>query len=323
MLPKAELHVHLEGAAPPKLMRRIASRNRMEVPHRLVGDDDRYEWRDFEDFLALYDLAAGVLRTVEDYREIVHDYLVRAAEQGAVYVELTASPDHAARAGLSDAEHVFALGRGIDDARRDTGIEARVILTCVRDSGPERAEEIARWAVANPHPYVTGFGLAGDEAKIGPQAFARAYAIAHDGGLGCTAHAGEWAGAESVRAALELPGLTRIGHGVRAVEDPGLVEELAGRGVVLEVNPTSNVALGVFASYDEHPLRALHEAGVRVTINSDDPPYFGATLTGEYEIAASRFGFSDDELLGCTRTALEAAFVDDDVRARLLDSLVA
>ena len=318
MTAKAELHVHLEGTAPPKLMRRIASRNKLEVPYRLAMDDDRYQWRDFADFLALYDVAAGVIRTVEDYREIVHAYLLEAAEQGAVYVELTASPDHAAAAGLSDAEHVFALGRGIDDARRDCGIEARVILTCVRDSGPERAEAIAAWTVANPHPYVTGFGMAGDESRIGPGAFGRAFAIAHDGGLGCTVHAGESAGPESVRAALTLPGVTRIGHGVRAIEDPALVEELAQRQIVLEVCPTSNVALGVFGAYDEHPLRALHDAGVRVTINSDDPPYFGATLAGEYEIAAARFGFSDDELAACTRTAIEAAFVDDATRERLL-----
>jgi adenosine deaminase len=318
---KAELHVHLEGTASPKLMRRIASRNKLEVPYRLVGDDERYDWKDFTDFLALYDTAVGVLRTVEDYREIVHEYLLRAADDGALYVELTASPDHAAKAGLSDAEHVFALGRGIDDARRDAGIEARVVMTCVRDSGPERAEEIARWLVANPHPVVTGFGLAGDEAAHPPAAFARAFAIAAEGGLGCTAHAGEWAGPESVRAALELPGVTRIDHGVRAIEDPALVEDLAARGIVLAVAVTSNVALGVYPSYAEHPLRALHDAGVRVTLNSDDPPYWGTTLAREYALAAERFGFTDAELEDCTRTALEAAFVDDATRERLLEAV--
>jgi adenosine deaminase len=321
MIPKAELHVHLEGAAPPALMRRIARRNGLDIPLELVGDDDRYAWKDFLHFLELYDKAVGLIRTVEDYREIVYEYLVSCADQGAIYVELTASPDHAAQAGLSDAEHVFALGRGIDDARLDTGIEARVIMTCVRQYGVERAEEVARRTIATPHPYVTGFGMAGDEAGFPPEPFARAFAIAHDGGLGCTAHAGEWGGPESVRGALALPGITRIGHGVRAIEDPALVAELAERGTVLEVSPTSNVVLGVFPDYEHHPLRALHDAGVRVTLGSDDPPYWGSSIGGEYEVARRRFGFTDAELLEVTRTAIDAAFAPEDLRSGLRDRL--
>lgn len=318
MLPKAELHVHLEGTATPALMRRIARRNRLDVPPEIIGDDDRYAWRDFRHFLALYDTAVGLLKTTDDYRDIVYEYLVRCADEGAVYVELTASPDHAATAGLSDAEHVFALARGIDDARMDTGIEARVLMTCVRNYGVQRAEAVAQRTVATPHPYVVGFGMAGDEAAHPPAGFERAFAIARDGGLGCTAHAGEWAGPESVRGALALPGITRIGHGVRAVEDPALVAELAERGTVLEVCPTSNLALGGYPDVEHHPLRNLHDAGVRVTLNSDDPPYWGATLGGEYELAARRFGFDDDELRAVTRTAIEASFAQDELKRSLL-----
>jgi adenosine deaminase len=321
VIPKAELHVHLEGAAPPALMRRIARRNGLDVPPELIGADDRYAWRDFLHFLELYDQAVGLLRTVEDYRDLVYEYLVACAGQGAIYVELTASPDHAAHAGLTDEQHVEALARGIDDARDATGIEARVIMTCVRQFGTERAEEVARRALATPHPYVVGFGIAGDEAHFPPEPFAGAFAIAHEGGLGCTAHAGEWAGPESIRGALGLPGVTRIGHGVRAVEDPALVAELAERGTVLEVCPTSNVVLGVFADYAHHPLRALHDAGVRVTLGSDDPPYWGASIGGEYEVAQERLGFSADELLAITRTAVDAAFAPDGVRSGLRDRL--
>ena len=318
MIPKAELHVHLEGAAPPALMRRIARRNGLPIPPELIGDDDRYAWTGFLHFLDLYDLAVGLLRTVEDYRDLVYEYLVHCAEQGAVYVELTASPDHAAQSGLSDAEHVFALARGIDDARLDTGIEARVLMTCVRNYGVAQAEEVARRTVAVPHPYVVGFGIAGDEAGFPPEAFAGAFRIAHEAGLGCTAHAGEWAGPESIRGALALPGVTRIGHGVRAVEDPGLVAELADRGTVLEVCPTSNVVLGVFASFAAHPLRRLHDAGVRVTLGSDDPPYWGASIGGEYAVAAREFGFTDDELRAVTRTAVDASFAEDAAKSALL-----
>ncbi len=318
MTAKAELHVHLEATATPALMRRIARRNKLDVPPGIIGDGDRYAWRDFLHFLELFDETVGLLKTAEDYREIVHEYLLRCHDEGAVYVELTASPDHAALAGLSDAEHVFALARGIDDARNDTGIEARVIMTCVRNFGVEAAEKVAERTLANPHPYVVGFGIAGDEAGYPPEPFDRAFAIASEGGLGCTAHAGEWGGPESVRAALALPGVTRIGHGVRAIEDPSLVAELAERGTVLEVCPTSNLVLGVFGDWASHPLRALFDAGVRVTLGSDDPPWWGATIGGEYAVARKRFGFSEEELAVITRTALEASFAEDELKSSLL-----
>jgi adenosine deaminase len=318
MTPKAELHVHLEGAAPPALMRRIARRNGLDIPPELIGDGDRYAWTGFLHFLELYDLSVGLLRTGEDYRDLVYEYLMSCAAQGAVYVELIASPDHAAHAGLSDAEHVFALGRGIDDARLDAGIEARVLMTAVRNYGVERAEEVARRTVATPHAYVVGFGLAGDEAGHPPEPFRRAFAIAAEAGLGCSVHAGEWAGPERIRGALALPGVTRLGHGVRAIEDPALVAELAERGTVLEVCPTSNVVLGVFAGFEAHPLRRLYDAGVRITLGSDDPPYWGASIGGEYEVARRRFGFSEEELRGVTRTAIEAAFAEPALKDDLL-----
>ena len=141
--------------------------------------------------------------------------------------------------------------------------------------------------------------------------------IAHDAGLGITCHAGEWAGPESVRGALTLP-ITRIGHGVRAIEEPELVAELAERGIVLEVCPTSNVVLGAYADYGAHPFRALRDAGVRVTLGSDDPPYWQATIGGEYAVARREWGLTDAELRAITRTAVEAAFVDEATRTSLL-----
>lgn len=320
MLPKAELHVHLEGTAPPALVRRIAARNRVALPDALFRGPDRFAWTGFLDFLAAYDRAASVIRTGEDYRDITFAYLASCAAQGAVYVELTASPDHAAAVGLSDAEHYGGIAQGIDDARREHGIEARVLAVAVRDFGAERAEGIALRVAAERPPYVVGFGLAGDEAGHPPGPFARAFAIAVEAGLGCTVHAGEHAGPESVREALALP-VTRIAHGVRAAEDPGLVAELAAREVVLECCPTSNVATGVYPDYDAHPLPALRAAGVRVTLGSDDPPWFGATLGGEYAVAAERLGFDETALLAVTRTALEASFAEAHLRHRLLEGL--
>ncbi len=313
---KAELHVHLEGTAPPELVRRIAVRNGLALPDRLLGTDGRFRYTDFLDFLRTYDMAASVMRTGEDYRDITYEYLCSCASGGAIYVELTASPDHAALVGLSDEEHLGGIAQGIDDARRDTGIEGRILISAVRNFGVEQALRVARHAAEHPHPYVVGFSMAGDEAGFPAGDFAEVFAIAAGAGLGCTIHAGEWAGADSVRAALSLP-ITRIAHGVRAIEDLELVSELAARGIVLECCPTSNVVLGVYPSYEAHPLPQLRDAGVRVTLGSDDPPYFGATIEGEYEVCSVRMGFSDVELLDITRTAIDAAFCDESLRATL------
>ena len=317
MIPKAELHVHLEGTAPPHLVRRIAERNGLRVPDGVFAAPDRFAWRDFLDFLQTYDMAASVIRRADDYRDVTYEYLTACAADGAIYVELIASPDHAALVGLSDAEHLEGIAAGIDAARAEHGIEARILLTCIRNFGVESAVRIASHAAERPHPYVVGFQMAGDEAGYPPGPFAEAYAIAAAAGLGCSVHAGEWAGAESVRAALDLP-VTRIGHGVRAIEDPALVAELAERGIVLECCPTSNVVLGVFESYEAHPLPALRDAGVRVTLASDDPPYFGASVGGEYAVAHDRFGWDEAELIDVTRTAIEASFAEPELRAALL-----
>ena len=315
MIAKAELHVHLEGTAPPALIRRIAQRNGLAVPSGLFRDDDTFAYDGFLDFLDTYDRVASVIRTGEDYRDITYEYLRDCAQQGAIYVELTASPDHAALVGLSDSEHLGGIAQGIDDARAH-GIEGRILISAVRNFGVEQALRVARHAAERPHPYVVGFSMAGDEQNFPAHLFAEPYAIASEAGLGCTMHAGEWAGPDSVRAALELP-ITRVSHGVRAIEDLALVRELAQRGVVLECCPTSNVVLGVYPSYEEHPLSRLAAEGVRLTLGSDDPPYFGASIGGEYDIAHERLGFDEDHLKAITATAIDAAFCDEGLRADL------
>jgi adenosine deaminase len=320
VVPKAELHVHLEGTAPPDLIRRIAERNGLEVPEGTFATPDRFAYRDFLDFLDTYDKAASVIRTVDDYRDITYEYLVKCAGEGAIYVELTASPDHARLVGLTDEQHIEGIARGIDDARRDTGIEGRILISCVRNFGVEPALRVARYAADRPHPYVVGFSMAGDEENYPPAAYAEAFHIAAEAGLGCTVHAGEWAGPVSVRGGLELP-VSRIAHGVRSIEDPQLVEELAARGTFLECCPTSNVTLGIYPTYEEHPLPTLLAAGVRVTLGSDDPPYFGASIGGEYEVCAERFGFGEETLRGITKTAIEAAFCDETLKERLIQKM--
>jgi adenosine deaminase len=309
--------VHLEGTAPPDLIRRLAERNGMPVPEGVFDTPERFRYTDFLDFLDTYDLAASVIRTGADYRDVTYEYLAACANDGAVYVELTCSPDHAALVGLSDEEHIDGIARGIDEARRDHGIEGRILVSAVRNFGVEQALRVARYAAERPHPYIVGFSMAGDEENYPAGDYAEVFEIAAGAGLGCTVHAGEWAGAHSVWAALELP-VTRIGHGVRAIEDPRLVEVLAERGIVLECCPTSNVVLNAFPSYEEHPLPRLREAGVRITLGSDDPPYFGASIGGEYRVCAERFGWDEAHLRAVTRTALEAAFCEDTLKMGLI-----
>jgi adenosine deaminase len=320
MIPKAEIHVHLEGTTPPDLVRRLGERNGISLPPDLFHEDGTFHWRDFIHFLEVYDAASSVIRTSEDYRDVTYEYLAACAAEGAVYVEVMSSPDHAAEAGMTYRDHLEGITAGITDAKRDHGIEGRLIVTCVRHFGVERAMEIARQVVANPSDVTVGFGMGGDEANWPPGQFAEAFNYVAASGLPCTVHAGEWAGPDRIREALETLPVQRLGHGVRAIEDPDLVKDIVARGVTLEVCPGSNVATGMYKSLNDHPIRALMAAGVDVTLNSDDPPYFATTVGAEYDNAESVIGLSPDQLRGITKAAITASFADDATKARLLAS---
>lgn len=315
MVAKAELHCHIEGAASPALVRAQAGKYAEDVSG--IIDDDSYVWRDFTSFLHAYDLASMLFRNEEDYALLAETYLTDLAGQGAIYSEFFISTDHAVNAGLTPEAYVAGLAEGILRAREKTGIEARMIATGLRHEGPAGVERAARWIAAHPHRLVTGFGMAGDERMHAPADFVKAFDIARDAGLDITVHAGELVGPESVRGALDHLKPARIGHGVRAIEDPALVERLAAEGVVLEVCPGSNIALSVYSSFAEHPFPKLRAAGVRVTLSSDDPPFFHTSLAREYDIATTEFGMDDDALLETTRLSIEAAFVGPETRARL------
>jgi adenosine deaminase len=316
---KAELHCHIEGAAAPDLVLRQARKYGEDVSAFIR--DGAFVWHDFTSFLAAYDFAAGLFRTEEDYALLAEHYLTSLARDGAIYSEIFTSPDHAARTGLSPAAYTEALGHGIMRANAKTGIEGRMIVTGVRHVGVEAIERAARFAARCGHPLVTGFGLAGDERIGDVEDYVRAFEIAREAGLGITIHAGELLGWESVEAALDHIRPARIGHGVRAIENPDLVRRIAAEGVVLECCPGSNVALGVFDSLADHPFAALKAAGCKVTLNSDDPPFFHTSLKHEYGLAADHFGMDAKALADITRTAIDAAFVDKKTTAALLARL--
>lgn len=316
---KAELHCHIEGAASPELVIRQAEKYGKD-PSPFIRDGS-FVWHDFTSFLAAYDFSADLFRSEDDYALLADHYLTSLARDGAIYSEVFTSPDHAIRAGLSPQAYTDALGEGMLRAKAKTGIEGRMIVTGVRHVGVDAIEQAARFAAKCDHPLVTGFGVAGDERTGDFEDYVRAFEIAREAGLGITIHAGELMGWESVAAALDHIRPSRIGHGVRAIENADLVRRIADEGIVLECCPGSNIALSVFPDFASHPFPAFKEAGCKVTLNSDDPPYFWTSLKREYDIAREHFGMDDKALAAVTKTAIEAAFVDRKTRSDLLSRL--
>jgi adenosine deaminase len=315
-LKKAELHLHMEAGASVELV--LAQAHKYATDMSPFIQNGAYVWHDFTTFLGCYDAAAALFKSEEDFALLAETYLSDLSKDGAIYSELFVSPDHGESAGLGALDYLNGIGEGMKRAREKTGIESRMVVIGVRHLGPERVEAAAKLAATRPHPLVTGFNMAGEERFGRVADYVRAFDIARDAGLGITIHAGELAGAESVRDAIDLVRPDRIGHGVRAVEDLDLVRRIADLGTVLEVCPGSNIALKVFPDYQSHPLKLFHEMGVKVTLNSDDPPFFHTSLANEYRIARDMMGFSDEDLDGMTRTAIMAAFADDATKARLL-----
>ncbi len=320
-LKKAELHCHIEGAAPTPLTLAQARKYNVDADHFIR--DGGYVWEDFTSFIAAYDLVADLFRTPEDYAHLAEAYLMELAGYGTIYAELFVSPDHGEAVGISADAYLEGIAAGMMAARDKGAIESRMVIIGERHLGPEnvlrRATETAK--MLHRHPLVTGFNMAGEERMNRVADYARAFDIARDAGLGLTIHAGELVGPQSVIDALDLVRPSRIGHGVRAIEDPDLVKRLADLGTVLEVCPGSNIALKVYPDYESHPLKRFLEAGVRVTLNSDDPPFFHTTLAMEYERAETVFGLSHEVINAMTRTAIEAAFVDEATRTALLARL--
>ncbi|SLN48558.1 Aminodeoxyfutalosine deaminase [Roseivivax jejudonensis] len=316
-LPKVELHLHLEGAAPPAFVRGLAAEKRVDLG-RIFRADGGYAFEGFGPFLSVYEAATSVIDGPEDYARLVRAVLETAAAADVVYCETFVSPDFCGGGDVAAwREHVAAMREAADAAERDLGVTMRGVVTCVRHFGPDRARRAARCAAETAGDWITGFGMGGDEAAGEQKDFAWAFDCAREAGLGLTTHAGEWRGPDEVRAALDHLRVSRIGHGVRAAEDPALLERLAEDGVVLEVCPGSNVALGVAPRLDAHPIATLRDAGVKVTVSTDDPPFFHTDMRAEYIGLARAFGWDAGDFDALARTALDAAFCDADTRARV------
>lgn len=321
MVVKAELHCHIEGAASTALVAAQAQKYGVNIEGLINGAD--FVWHDFTSFLGAFDKAAALFRTEEDYALLSQTYFESIAADGAIYGEIFISTNHAQSCGLDPKLYIEGLAEGMRRAKANTGIETRMIATGLRHMGPEGVDEAVRYLIANPHPLITGWGMAGEERMHHPKDFVRSFDMARDAGLGITVHAGELVGWQSVADALDYLKPTRIGHGVRAIENPDLVKRLVDEQIVLECCPGSNISLKVFPDFASHSFLKLRAAGIPVTLNSDDPPYFATSLKREYdEIGAVHFGLSGAELLAITRTAINAAYVDEETRSALLAKLV-
>ena len=323
VLPKIELHLHLEGAAPPAFIRGLAREKNMDIAG-IFDADGNYAFTDFWAFLKVYEAATETLKTPEDYQRLTMAVLEESAASGVVYSETFLSPDFCGGRDLvAWREYLHAIEEAAVQAERDMGITLRGIVTCIRHFGPDKARETARCAAETAGDWLVGFGIAGDEKAGKPKDFTYAFDVAREAGLRLTAHAGEWGGPDSVRDALSALKVERIGHGVRAIEDLALVDELAERGIVLEVCPGSNVALGLYKDLRAHPIAELHRRGVNVTISTDDPPFFHTTMAKEYDRLNAAFDWDEGVFQDIARTSLDAAFCDADTRAQILKRLEA
>lgn len=321
-LPKVELHLHLEGAAPASFIRGLAAEKREDISG-IFGPDGGYAWRDFPHFLKVYEAAASVLRSPRDYHRLLLAVAEESAASGVVYSEIFVSPDLCGGDAAGFADYLAAIEEAAQEAEAQFGVTFRAIATAIRHLGPERAKRAGLAAAESAGGFLTGFGIAGDETVLEPADFAWGFGCAREAGLRLTAHAGEWRGPDGIRDTLRALAPERIGHGVRAIEDLALVDELAEKGVVLEVCPLSNIALGLYPQMRRHPISELDRRGVKVTVSTDDPPFFHSTMAREYDELHRAFDWDEGQFRKLAAQALDAAFCDADTKKLVAKKLEA
>jgi aminodeoxyfutalosine deaminase len=321
-LPKVELHVHLEGSMRPAVLLELARRNGIELPAQDEAGLKRwFRFTDFEHFVKVYLACSRALRSPEDFQLLALDFLTEQAYQNVVYTEVHFTISTHLANGVNGGEVLAALAEAIVEGERRHGVTLRLIPDIVRNVGVEAADRTLEWALAGQKlGVVPALGLSGSERLYPNEPYREHFAAAQREGLRRVAHAGEHAGPESIRSVLEVCAAERIGHGVRAVEDPALVEELRAAQVPLEVCPTSNVCLTVTPDLASHPFDRLYRSGLALSVNSDDPAFFNTNLTLEYLRLHQTFGYSAAELAGFSLAALRQSFLPESERAALEES---
>ncbi len=322
-MPKVELHVHLEGSIRPQTVLQLARQNGVPLPHDTVeGLADWYRFRDFRHFVEVYVAVSKCIRKPEDIEFIAWEFLEGQHAQNILHSEVTYTASTIeTHCGIPWDEQIDALERAMERARKELGVTMLLVIDIVRGDSPERAAQVADMALSGKGRGVGALGLAGPESVGEAAPYKASFERARAGGLEVIPHAGETLGPESIWEAIELTNARRIGHGVRCLEDPTLVEEILNRGIVLEVSPTSNVCVGGVPTFEQHPLPRLVEAGITVTLNSDDPPMFSTSLTDEYAKCSAAFGWDSGFLQGLAKTAAEHSMLSGREKADLLARL--
>jgi aminodeoxyfutalosine deaminase len=321
-LPKAELHVHHVGSASPRIVSELAMRHPGTVPSDPDALTEFFAFRDFAHFIEVYLAVVDLIRTPEDVRLLTYEVARELAEgQQVRYAELTCTPFTSVAVGVPIEGYTEAIEDARVAAERDLGIVLRWIYDIPGESGIPAADDTLQYALHHAPDGLVGFGLGGPEIGVPRPQFQPHFDAARAAGLRSVPHAGETTGPETVWDALRLLGAERIGHGTSSAQDPALLAHLADHQVPLEVCPSSNIATRAVASLEEHPLRRFVDAGVVVTINSDDPPMFGTTLNREYEIAAELLDLDEEGVADLARTAVRASFAPDEVKTRILDEI--
>lgn len=316
-LPKVELHLHHEAAAPPQFIRALAAEKKIDISG-IFDDDGNYVYRDFDHFLKVYDTACLPLQSAQDFHRLTLAALEEVAKDGVIYCETFVSPDFCGQGDLSAwQDYLAAMQEASAEAQKQFGITHKTIVTCLRHLGPDQAKVTARCAAETKSDYLVGFGMAGAEMMGRPGDFAYAFDMAREAGLHLTCHAGEWGGPDMVADTIRDLGVSRIGHGINAVKDPALVQQIVDQGIVLEVCPGSNVVLRAVDGWDSHPIQDLRDAGVKVTVSTDDPPFFHTTMTAEFDMLHKTFGWEEADFKALNDTAIDAAFCDETTRAAI------
>lgn len=322
-LPKAELHLHIEGSLEPELMFALAQRNGVAIPYASVEEvRAAYDFSNLQDFLDIYYAGADVLRTRADFHDLAMAYFTRAASDGVVHAEIMFDPQTHTDRGIPFAEVIEGLLSAMAAAEAEFGLTSQLILSFLRHLPEEAA--FATLEMAEPWlERITAVGLDSSEVGHPPAKFARVFAAAREKGLKITAHAGEEGPPAYVYEALDLLGVDRIDHGNRALEDAALVSRLAAEGMTLTVCPLSNLKLCVVKDLADHPLDRMLAEGLKATVNSDDPAYFGGYVADNYRAVAEARGLSRDDLVTLARNSFTGSFLPPEAVARHVERLEA
>jgi adenosine deaminase len=318
-MPKVELHLHLEGSIRPATLLRIAERNKVDLPARdEAGVAQLFQYKNFHEFLTVFMILARSLKRGEDFELLAYELGHHLADQNVRYAEVMISAFQYYSRGVDLDEVVQGTAAGFALAERERGTRVGIAFDYGRQFGVDTAWKVLEIAVRNMRHGLIAWSIGGDEVNFPPELFVGVFAAARQAGLHLMAHAGEVGGPPSVWGAVDALGCERLGHGIRSVDDPALLEHLRARGVVLDVSPSSNVRTGAVASIETHPLRRLYDAGVHVTLNTDDPTFFNTTLNDEYRLVAGVLGFGADELIALALNGVRATFLPEEQKQALL-----